>query len=282
MLLLLNIGQVLRIAKLEIAKLVRRQNYFRSITYALRGRLLHLDLASLVEGGEDLESLLVIALLAQARRHLDLLLHLLVVVHDEDCHDALSLNRLTIWAITSAIDDDLGLHGGDHGLLHQHGARLLDSSVRVHRNHALRLVTLPVHKQLLLVIGALVIRVLVVSLVGTVWLAIDDSRLAKDLWVAHLARHGHLLDDSAVHGLGLVVRRHRDLLLRAHIWLLLLVLVDLLAATAILVTALVGRGLAKFEHAVGVRAVVLVGASLTSAEVFADHCLMVLEVLTAL
>lgn len=128
---------------------------------------------------------------------------------------------------------------------------------------------------------ALVTRVLVVSLVGA-RLPVDDSWFAKELRVAHLARHWNLLDDASVHGLGLVVGGHRDVLLWAHVRLLL-VLVHLLATAAtILAATLVRRSLAKLEHAVGIRAVVLVRAGLTSAEVLADHCLMVFEVLTAL
>lgn len=104
-----------------------------------------MDLAGLVERREDLEGLLVIALFAHARRHLDLLLHFLVVVHDVDGHDALRLNRLTIGTVTGAVNDDLGLYRGHHWLLHQHGAWLVDSSGHVHGRDALRLVALAVH-----------------------------------------------------------------------------------------------------------------------------------------
>lgn len=70
-----------------------------------------------MELAQKLQSLLVVALVGHPRGHLDLLLYLLVVVHDEDCQNALGLDRLAIGTVTRTIDDDLGLDGGHHWLL---------------------------------------------------------------------------------------------------------------------------------------------------------------------
>ena len=69
-------------------------------TYVLRLRsLLHGDLLGVVQPRQDAQRLFVVAPLTQLSRHLDLLLHLLNVVHNVDRDDALSLNRLPVGAI---------------------------------------------------------------------------------------------------------------------------------------------------------------------------------------
>ena len=69
-------------------------------TYVLLLRsLLHGDLLGVVQPRQDAQRLFVVAPLTQVSRHLDLLLHLLNVVHDVDRKNALSLNRLTVGAI---------------------------------------------------------------------------------------------------------------------------------------------------------------------------------------
>lgn len=242
------------------------------LTYGLLGGLLHRDLSSFVQLGEHLQGLVIVSLLTQACRHLNLILHFLRVVHDENRHDALRLNRLTVRAIAGAVNDNLSLNWLDHGLLHEHAARLLHACSHVHGRHSLRGVSLPIHHHLLLLIMALATSV-VVSLMGT-WLSVDNRWLTKDLRVCHLA-HANLLE---VHWLRLWLRvvRHRYLL-RVHIRLLL-VLVHLLGAAVL--TTLVDW-LAQLMHAVRVSAIVLVRTRLPSAEVLADHRLVVLEVLAA-
>ena len=78
-------------------------------TYVLLGglRLLHRDLLLLAHLGQHAQRLVKVATFRQLARHLDLLLHLLRVMHDEDGEDALSVDLLAIGAIRCRIDDDL-------------------------------------------------------------------------------------------------------------------------------------------------------------------------------
>jgi hypothetical protein len=140
--------------------------------------------------GKEAESVVVVAGIAHLRRHLNLVLHFLVVVHDVDGEDALSLDGLAVGTITRAINHDLGLDGLRHRLLHHHAARLLDSS-HVHGGHS-TYGALAIHHELLLVVLALALTV-VVSLVRTTRLSVDDGGLPKHLRVSHLG-HADLLD----------------------------------------------------------------------------------------
>ena len=221
--------------------------------------------------GQEAESLVVVARVAHLRRHLNLVLHFLVVVHDVDGEDALRLDGLAVGTITRAINHDLGLDGLHHRLPHHH-ARLLNAS-HVHGGHSTS-GALAIHHELLLVELALALTV-VVSLVRTTRLSVDDGGLPKHLGVAHLG-HADLLDEAAV---GVVWHCH---LLWVHVLLLVLgfVLIHLLAAIVLRRPTLVD-GLAKLKHAVSVCAVVLVWASFSRVKVLADHRLVVLEPLTA-
>jgi len=155
-------------------------------------------------------------------------------------------------------------------LLHEH-ARLLNASRHVHRDHSNG--GLAVHHELLLLVVLALVRV-VVSLVRA-RLSVDDSRFTIHLRVAHLW-DPNLLDKTTVW-----VGWHRDLLM-SHVLLLVmsLILVHLMAAMGCLPTLV--DGLAKFEHSVGIRAVVLVRAGLSSIEVFADYSLVIFKPLITL
>lgn len=224
-----------------------------------------------MELGQNAKSLFVVALVAHVCGHLDLVLHFLVVVHDKDCQNALSLDGLTVRTVTRAINDDLSLDGLDHRLLHEH-ARLLNASSHVHWDHSYRV--LAVHHELLLLVVLALGRV-VVSLVGA-RLSVDDGRLPIHLGVAHRAWHADLLDETAVW-----VGWHCDLLV-THVLLLGLglILIHLMASMLLLATLI--YGLSKFEHAVGICAVVLVRTGFSSVEVFAYHSFVILKPLIAL
>ena len=82
-LLLLELGKVLRIAKLHLQG-TRWIQIFElvSFTYVLLGSgLLHLDLLCFVELGQDAEGTFIVALLAHISSHLNLILNLRDVVH---------------------------------------------------------------------------------------------------------------------------------------------------------------------------------------------------------
>ena len=155
-------------------------------------------------------------------------------------------------------------------MLHEH-ARLLNASRHVHGDHSNGV--LAVHHELLLLVVLALVRV-VVSLVRA-RLSVDDSRFTIHLGVAHLW-DPNLLDKTAVR-----VGWHRELLM-SHVLLLVmgLVLVNLMTSMGWLATLV--DGLAKFEHSVGIRAVVLVRAGLSSIEVFADHSLVIFKPLITL
>lgn len=208
-----------------------------------------------------------------------MLLHLRRIVHDVDRQNALGLNLLSIGPIRGRVDHDLGgVHGCDHLLLHlKQASRLLDTSCRhVHRRHTR--VALAVDEHLLL--GRLLVILVLASLRVVKSLlrgiAIDDGRLAEG--TAHLPWDAHLRDVLVrVHSLGIGLHCN---LLRAHKLLLLLVRVVRLAlvhaALIVLILTLVNR-LAQLVHTVSVRAVVLIGASLTGIEMFAHDSLVVLK-----
>lgn len=118
---LLDISEILRVSEVLLGSL----------------RLLHGDLLLLTELGKQAKRLLCVALLGQVACHLDLLLHLLCVVHVIDLENALSLNLLPVGPILGRVDHDSVVHGRDHLLLHlEHARRLLDLGRHVHGRHA--------------------------------------------------------------------------------------------------------------------------------------------------
>ena len=247
-----------------------------------------------MELAQDTESLLIVALLAQFTSHLDLILDLLGVMHDENGEDALGLDGLAIWSISRGrVDHDLRLLDGCnhlrllHGL--EHASGLLDASRRCHvhlRSHTCRsdgiALSTDIHLLLgsLLVVGTLVrVLILVVESLGMSLVTIDNRRFSE--WTAHLARDSDLLDHSAVHRRGcLWVSWHLDLLC-VHVLLMLvlrrmrLLLLALVHATT-WGAALVHR-LAQLMDTVCVCAVVRVWACLACLEMLAHDSLVVFE-----
>ena len=109
------------------------------VAYILLGSLslLHRDLLLLAQLGQQSQRLVVVALVRQVARHLDLLLHLLCVVHVVNRENALSLNLLPVGPILGRVDHDRVVHGRDHLLLHlEHTRRLLHLGRHVHGRHA--------------------------------------------------------------------------------------------------------------------------------------------------
>ena len=167
----------------------------KGFSYVLLGSLglLHGDLLLLAELGQQSQRLVVVPLVGQIARHLDLLLHLLGVVHVVDRENALSLNLLTVGPIRGRVDHDSVVHGRDHLLLHlEHASWLLHPSGHVHGGHAgCRLL---VDEHLLLGSRLLVVLVLSGGLILVISLliriSVDDSWLAER--PAHLARNADL------------------------------------------------------------------------------------------
>jgi len=61
--------------------------------------LLHLDLLLLIHLRQHTQSVFVVATIGQLTRHLDLLLHFLRVMHNEDGENALRLNLLAVGTV---------------------------------------------------------------------------------------------------------------------------------------------------------------------------------------
>ena len=164
-------------------------------SYVLLGSLglLHGDLLLLAELGQQSQRLVIVPLVGQIARHLDLLLHLLGVVHVVDRENALSLNLLTVGPIRGRVDHDSVVHGRDHLLLHlEHASWLLHPCGHIHGGHAGR--RLLVNEHLLLGSRLLVVLVLSGGLILVISLliriSVDDSWLAER--PAHLAGNADL------------------------------------------------------------------------------------------
>ena len=175
-LLLLNEAQVLRFSKV-----------------LLGGCLLHLDLLGVMQLAQNAQSLVVVALVGHVSGQLDLLLHLLGVVHDENCDDSLRLHGLAVRSVRSRIDDNLSLlDRGDHGLLHRHHVSWLLGACHVHLRYS-SWVSLTIDKHLLLV--KLALSLVVIS--TRAGFAINDSWLTER--TSHLTWHSNLWDQTLVH-----------------------------------------------------------------------------------
>ena len=253
-------------------------------TYILLS-LLHLNLLCFLHGSEDAQCSLVVALIAHLGRLSNLFSHFLRCLQYINRENSLSLDGLTIRAILSLIDHNLGLLDRlDHRLLlHScgHSTELLHASGHVHGRHASR-ITLTVDKHLLLCSKVLLLlpgALIVVSLMMAL-IAVDNGWLTIHIGIAHLTRYPDLLDHALVHGRGLWwVLWHRHLLLVHELLMMGLILIHALAAH--LPALSVGIGLAELMHAVSVCAVVGVWAGLTLIKVLAHDSLVVLEATSA-
>ena len=273
--------RIITIQILNYGREIRNLYWTKKVdTYVLLS-FLHLNFLSLLHCSEDAQSALVVALLTHLSSLSDLVLYFLGSLQDVNRQDTLSLDGLTIGAILSLVDHDLGLLDGlNHWLLlHgcEHASWLLDARSHVHRRHACW-VTLAIHEHLLLrgiVLLPLPSALIVISLVRAS-IAVDDSRLSIHIRIAHLTRHTDLLDHALIHWRGLWwVLRHCHLLRVDELLMLGLVLIH--ALTAHLPTLSVGIGLAQLMHTVSIGAIVGVWASLALVEVLAHDSLVVFK-----
>ena len=95
------------------------------------GVLSHIDFLLLLKLSKNGKSLLLLALMTVASRHLDLVFHFLCLVQDLDGNDALRRDWLPIGSVLGLIEHNLCLNGLlDHWLLHSlhHIAWLLHTS----------------------------------------------------------------------------------------------------------------------------------------------------------
>lgn len=154
--------------------------------------LLHEDLALDLHLLQHAEGLLRLPLLAQLRRHLDVLLHLSAVLENHDGDLLLLRLRLSVRALQLAVDHDLGrrlhpLHLVDHRphlvllllLLLLSDVNLASQVLRVPHDHVLRI-------SLLLVVDLVVVVELVV---GDLALSVETRRIHHELLVTHHLLH---------------------------------------------------------------------------------------------
>ena len=203
-------------------------------TYILLS-LLHLNLLRFLHGSEDAQGSLIVALIAHLSRLSNLLLHFLRCLQYINREDSLSLDGLTIRAILSLIDHNLGLLDRlDHRLLLHtggHATELLHASGHVHGRHA-SWITLAVDQHLLLrskVLLLLPSALIIVSLVMAL-IAVDNRWLTVHVGIAHLTWYPNLLDHALVHWLGLLWVLRHHLLLVHELLVVRLVLIHALAA----------------------------------------------------
>ena len=120
-------------------------------------------------------------------------------LHDKDCENSRA-RYLAVWAVLVLVYNDLGLLDWlDHWLLlhWEHATWLLNASRHVHRGHG-SLIGLSIHKHLLLRGSEVILTLscsslIVISLVGTACITVDDRWLSKHLWVADLSGHERCL-----------------------------------------------------------------------------------------